>query len=247
MSDTVAVVNVSSPVATAATGATGATVAEKKIVAKKAAKLKKPSVTPSHPPTQQMVDASIKNLKERGGSSLLAIKKYISATYKCDAQKLAPFIKRYLKSAVTNGKLIQTKGKGASGSFKLSVAATKSSEGKLKSKVVKSVEKVKAKAKAKKKVTDSGASKKKLVSKAKKAVSGEKKMKKAVASKKTAEKKKSEKAKTKDTKKVGALKVKPTKAKSATKAKATSTAAKSKKSVSNKKPAAKKATTTSKK
>ncbi|KAH8241771.1 hypothetical protein KR026_005264, partial [Drosophila bipectinata] len=72
-----------------------------------------------------MVDASIKNLKERGGSSLLAIKKYITATYKCDAQKLAPFIKKYLKSAVANGKLIQTKGKGASGSFKLSASAKK--------------------------------------------------------------------------------------------------------------------------
>lgn len=77
----------------------------------------------AHPPTKQMVDAAIKSLKERGGSSLPAIKKYIGATYKCDAQKLAPFIKKYLKSAVASGKLIQTKGKGASGSFKLSVRA----------------------------------------------------------------------------------------------------------------------------
>ncbi|SPP90240.1 histone H1-like, partial [Drosophila guanche] len=95
--------------------------AEKKVAAKKAsgsaaatAKAKKPAAPPTHPPTQQMVDASIKSLKERGGSSLLAIKKYITAEYKCDAQKLAPFIKKYLKSAVANGKLIQTKGKGAS-------------------------------------------------------------------------------------------------------------------------------------
>ncbi|KPU81818.1 uncharacterized protein Dana_GF28027, partial [Drosophila ananassae] len=103
---------------------------EKKVTAKKATgsaatKAKKTTAPPSHPPTQQMVDASIKNLKERGGSSLLAIKKYITATYKCDAQKLAPFIKKYLKSAVANGKLIQTKGKGASGSFKLSASAKK--------------------------------------------------------------------------------------------------------------------------
>uniref|UniRef100_A0A6P4F878 Histone H1-like n=1 Tax=Drosophila rhopaloa TaxID=1041015 RepID=A0A6P4F878_DRORH len=103
---------------------------EKKVAAKKASgsagtKAKKPTAPPSHPPTQQMVDASIKNLKKRGGSSLLAIKKYITATYKCDAQKLAPFIKKYLKSAVVNGKLIQTKGKGASGSFKLSASAAK--------------------------------------------------------------------------------------------------------------------------
>ncbi|KAI8038076.1 hypothetical protein M5D96_009117 [Drosophila gunungcola] len=103
---------------------------EKKVAAKKAngsAATKARSRLHHHrtPPTQQMVDASIKNLKERGGSSLLAIKKYITATYKCDAQKLAPFIKKYVKSAVVNGKLIQTKGKGASGSFKLSASAKK--------------------------------------------------------------------------------------------------------------------------
>ncbi|XP_037708081.1 histone H1-like [Drosophila subpulchrella] len=121
---------------------------EKKVATKKASgsaapKVKRAAAPPSHPPTQQMVDASIKNLKERGGSSLLAIKKYITATYKCDAQKLAPFIKKYLKSAVVNGKLIQTKGKGASGSFKLSASAKKdpkpkpaSAEKKVKSKKV---------------------------------------------------------------------------------------------------------------
>jgi hypothetical protein len=32
-----------------------------------------------------MVDAAIKTLKERGGSSLMAIKKYFSANYKVDA------------------------------------------------------------------------------------------------------------------------------------------------------------------
>ncbi|XP_037301953.1 uncharacterized protein LOC119192222 [Manduca sexta] len=48
-----------------------------------------------------------------------AIKKYIAVQYKVDAEKLAPFIRRYLKSAVESGTLIQTKGKGASGSFKL--------------------------------------------------------------------------------------------------------------------------------
>nr|CAD7256505.1 unnamed protein product [Timema shepardi] len=42
-----------------------------------------------------------------------------------DAEKLAPFIKKYLKSAVTSGELVQTKGKGASGSFKLPVAPGK--------------------------------------------------------------------------------------------------------------------------
>ncbi|XP_044572131.1 uncharacterized protein LOC116655980 [Drosophila ananassae] len=170
---------------------------EKKVTAKKATgsaatKAKKTTAPPSHPPTQQMVDASIKNLKERGGSSLLAIKKYITATYKCDAQKLAPFIKKYLKSAVANGKLIQTKGKGASGSFKLSASAKKEPKPKPSS--------VEKKTKTKKVSTKkTGATTKKAAGAADK----KPKTKKAVATKKTAEKKKTEKAKAKDAKKSG--------------------------------------------
>ncbi|WP_457844077.1 histone H1/H5 family protein, partial [Staphylococcus aureus] len=55
---------------------------------------------------------------------LQAIKKYVSANYKVDAEKMSPFIKKYLKSAVVSGTLVQTKGKGASGSFKLASSAT---------------------------------------------------------------------------------------------------------------------------
>jgi hypothetical protein len=66
-----------------------------------------------------MVGNAIRSLKERGGSSLQAIKKYIAANYKVDAEKLSPFIKKYLKTAVAAGELVQTKGKGASGSFRL--------------------------------------------------------------------------------------------------------------------------------
>lgn len=93
-----------------------------KKASKSAAASKKPRGKPAHPRTSEMVNGAIKALKERGGSSLQAIKKYISANYKVDAEKLSPFIKKYLKSAVTSGELVQTKGKGASGSFKLSSA-----------------------------------------------------------------------------------------------------------------------------
>lgn len=86
---------------------------------KAAPKDKKPKAKPTHPPVAAMVVAAIKSLKERGGSSLPAIKKYLTATYKVDCGKLAPFIKKFLKTAVASGKLVQTKGKGASGSFKL--------------------------------------------------------------------------------------------------------------------------------
>jgi hypothetical protein len=85
---------------------------------------KKPRVKPDHPRTSEMVADAISSLKERGGSSLQAIKKYITANYKVDSEKLSPFIKKYLKTAVASGELVQTKGKGASGSFKLAGAKT---------------------------------------------------------------------------------------------------------------------------
>ena len=88
--------------------------------AKKATKkASKPKKVAAHPPTSQMVNAAIRNLKERKGSSLAAIKKYIAANYKCDVAKLAPFIRKFLKKAVADGKLKQVKGSGASGSFRI--------------------------------------------------------------------------------------------------------------------------------
>uniref|UniRef100_A0A1B0C903 H15 domain-containing protein n=1 Tax=Lutzomyia longipalpis TaxID=7200 RepID=A0A1B0C903_LUTLO len=108
-----------SPVAAATTSAPAAKKAKVPKSGASAAKKAKPT----HPKTSEMVNKAIKELKERGGSSLQAIKKYVAANYKVDAEKLAPFIRRYLKSAVTSGALVQTKGKGASGSFKLATTA----------------------------------------------------------------------------------------------------------------------------
>ena len=104
------------------------------VVAKKAPKTpktpkakgeKKPNAAATHPPTASMVKAAIKALKERNGSSLPAIKKYIAAEYKVDTVKLAPFIKKAIKTLVEKKALVQTKGKGASGSFKLAAAEKK--------------------------------------------------------------------------------------------------------------------------
>ncbi|KAJ9588605.1 hypothetical protein L9F63_028092 [Diploptera punctata] len=67
---------------------------------------KKPRAKPAHPRTSEMVSSAIKSLKERGGSSLQAIKKYIAANYKVDPEKFAPFIKKYLKAAVASGELL---------------------------------------------------------------------------------------------------------------------------------------------
>lgn len=85
----------------------------------KSAKPKKPKTTPQHPKVAEMVNTAISTLKERKGSSLQAIKKYIASEYKVDVQKISPFINKYLKNSVESGILIQTKGKGASGSFKM--------------------------------------------------------------------------------------------------------------------------------
>ena len=68
---------------------------------------KKPKAPAAHPPVATMVVAAITALKERNGSSLAAIKKYIAGNYKCDVAKLAPFIRKFLKKAVEDGKLKQ--------------------------------------------------------------------------------------------------------------------------------------------
>lgn len=74
---------------------------------------------PTHPSVADMVTSAIQSLNVRKGSSLRAIKKHLADTYKVDAEKMSPFIKKFLKSAVIDGKLVQSKGKGANGSFKL--------------------------------------------------------------------------------------------------------------------------------
>lgn len=136
----------------------------------------KPKTAPTHPPVASMVNAAIKNLKERGGSSAQAIKKYIAANNKVDVEKLSPFIKRYLKSAVAKGALVQTKGKGASGSFKLKEKSSKTTAAKpKKTQGAKKVKKAAVKTSPKKKA----APKKKL------SVSGEVKPKKKAAKKAT--------------------------------------------------------------
>jgi hypothetical protein len=54
-------------------------------VAPKASKPKAPKKPAAHPPTSEMVIKALVTLKERKGSSLPAIKKYIAANYKVRA------------------------------------------------------------------------------------------------------------------------------------------------------------------
>ena len=143
---------------------------------KAAPKAKKPVKKPDHPPVASMVNSAITNLKDRKGSSLAAIKKYIGSNYKVDVAKLAPFIRRYLKKAVADGKLNQVKGSGASGSFKLNKAAEEKPK-----KVKKAVKKPAAKKPAAKKTPKKAA--KKPATKKAKTPKKEKKAKKPAAAK----------------------------------------------------------------
>merc|ERR1712193_373317 len=113
---------------------------------KKAPAAKKPKAKPTHPPTSAMIAAAIKALKERNGSSLAAIKKYIAATYKDDVVKLAPFIRKALKKGVEAKKLIKVKA-----SYKLAKEEKKPKAKKPKAKKVKKSPKKAAKKPAAKK------------------------------------------------------------------------------------------------
>lgn len=139
------------------------------------ATVQKVSKKPVHPPVADMVKTALKELKDRKGSSLAAIKKHIAANNKVnDISRLAPFIRKALKKAVEEGKIVQVKGTGASGSFKLS-----------KEKEEKKV--IKKKVAAKKSTKE--ISKKKAKESPKKKSLGSKKAEKATKSKSTPQKK----------------------------------------------------------
>ena len=165
-----------------------------KPAAKKATKAKKPKAPAAHPPVAQMVNAAITSLKERNGSSLAAIKKYIAGNYKVDMVKIAPFIRRYLKKGVTDGKLKQIKG-----SFKVDKTKVEKPKKVKKPKAAKKSPKKKAAAKPKKPKTPKKAAKpkadkpKKVKTPKKKAAAKPKKTK---TPKKAAAKPKAKKAKT---------------------------------------------------
>src|SRR5665811_1512431 len=82
-------------------------------------KVAAPKKLASHPPANIMVVEAVTKLNEKGGSSLQAIKKHIAGFYNVDMDKMGLFIRKALVKQVEVGALIQVKGTGASGSFKL--------------------------------------------------------------------------------------------------------------------------------
>merc|ERR1712243_43800 len=78
-----------------------------------------------HPPYLAMIQAAIKELKEKKGSSRKAIIKVIIAKYKVgsDEKKVANRVRLALKKGVTAKKLVNLK--GASGRYKKATKAEK--------------------------------------------------------------------------------------------------------------------------
>ncbi|VDL91314.1 unnamed protein product [Schistocephalus solidus] len=72
-----------------------------------------------NPPFGQMIVEAIGALQGRNGSSRQAILKYIKAHHTLGEKVVARRLRRTLITATAAGKLIQTRGSGASGSFKL--------------------------------------------------------------------------------------------------------------------------------
>ena len=82
---------------------------------------KAPKKPASHPKYSEMIAKAITALKERGGSSRIAILKHIMANNNVgkDPHAVNPHLKMALKRGVAKGTLKQSKGTGASGSFRL--------------------------------------------------------------------------------------------------------------------------------
>ncbi|XP_026519363.1 histone H1-like [Terrapene carolina triunguis] len=104
------------PVAAPAVSAPGAKTSTKK--PKKAAASAKARKPPG-PSVTELITKAVSASKERKGVSLAAVKKALAAGG-YDVEKSNSRIKVGLKSLVSKGTLVQTKGTGASGSFKLS-------------------------------------------------------------------------------------------------------------------------------
>ncbi|KAM6176614.1 histone H1.1 [Erethizon dorsatum] len=77
---------------------------------------------PAGPSVSELIVQALSSSKERSGVSLAALKKALAAAG-YDVEKNNSRIKLGLKSLVSKGTLVQTKGTGASGSFKLNKKA----------------------------------------------------------------------------------------------------------------------------
>jgi len=158
-------------------------------------KAPKPKKAATHPSYNVMIKEAITALKEKGGSSRQAILKYIIKTHKVNADNVSGAqLKLALKRGVAKGELKQSKGTGASGSFKLGAVKAEKPKKKVVKKAAKKpakkvVKKPKSPKKAKKPAAKKAAKspkkakKPKVAKPAKKAAKSPKKVKKPAAKK----------------------------------------------------------------
>merc|ERR1712109_177094 len=90
--------------------------------AKKSTKTTK-KMEQAHPPSSVMILKAIEDLKEKKGSSLASIKKYIGANYKVDLTKLSIHIRKALKSGIEKKTI--TASAGMAGRFKIAKVESK--------------------------------------------------------------------------------------------------------------------------
>ncbi|CAK1593473.1 unnamed protein product [Parnassius mnemosyne] len=106
----------------------------KKIPRSPSEEILKVNQEPKKVSTKVMIHQALTDLKSRKGTSLYAIKKYIHEKFNVDVKKINSIIKKLIKAEVEAGTIIQTKGIGASGSFKLVVGKDKVEKKKAKTK-----------------------------------------------------------------------------------------------------------------
>ncbi|NXP36218.1 H110 protein, partial [Leiothrix lutea] len=142
---------------------------------------------PAGPSVTELITKAVSASKERKGLSLAALKKALAAGG-YDVEKNNSRIKLGLKSLVSKGTLVQTRGIGASGSFRLSKKPGEAKEEASKKKKTAATKPKKPAAKkptsAAKNTVTAKKSSKKVKPAAKKAVKGPKKVTKAVRPKK---------------------------------------------------------------
>merc|ERR1712072_164924 len=124
---------------------------------------KSKAATAAHPPYVSMVKEAIVALKDRTGSSTVAIAKYMKATYSLP-ENFTTTLSRFLKKYVESGELVKVKA-----SYKLGTLKNEPKKKVVKKKVVKK------KVVKKKKPTTTKAPKKKIAKKPKKAAPKKKK------------------------------------------------------------------------
>ena len=153
---------------------------------------------PAHPPAAVMVASAIESLKERNGVIAAGHQEIHRSQLQGRHGSSAAFHQEGAENGVTQGKLVQAKGKGASGSFKLNAKAAKEEAAqkakKEKEKIKRAAEKEKTAAKAK------------ALKEKKKKTAAEKKSKDAAKKKKPAKKAAEKKEKKKTPKKKPAAK-----------------------------------------